>query len=75
MYVQASLCALDKNKEENAFRVYVTSALQNINEILAQTLTGRYMTMSYDDMIHPKPAEERTGEEIIDHMKEKLRNL
>lgn len=33
------------------------------------------MKMSYYEMIHPKPVEKRTADEIINHMKEKLRGL
>lgn len=75
MYVQASCHAKARLSEEEAFRFYVATALQNINQILAETLTGSYMKMSYYDMIHPKPKQEQTGEEIIEHMKEKLGSL
>jgi len=33
---------------------------------------GKYLSVSYNDMINPLPEETRTADEIINHMKKKL---
>lgn len=33
---------------------------------------GKYLSVSYNDMINPPPEETRTADEIIDQMKKKL---
>lgn len=42
-----------------AYRFYVTTALQNIPQ-------QKYTTVSFYDMLYPKPTEEKSAEEIID---------
>lgn len=72
--MQASCCAEKKNREEKAYKIYVTSALENMNRILAEAYTGSYMSVSYKDMISGK-VETRTAEEIKDGIRRKLEGL
>lgn len=53
----------------------MTSAIQNINRILAENMTGTYMNKSYLEMLNPKPQETRTADEIIDHIRKGLQGL
>lgn len=71
-YVQAS-CHDNNNRKEEAFKVYVTSALQNMNKILAEVYSGTYMKLSFDEMLNPKQEDTRTADEIINHIKNGLK--
>jgi hypothetical protein len=55
--------------------VYVSDALKCVAENTAKYGGGGYIKQRYADIIHPKPEETRTGDEIIEHMKEKLKRL
>lgn len=66
---------LHKKKEDDAYKVYVTEAAKNINRILAENFTGSYMKVSYTEMLHPKPQETRTAEEIINDIRTGLQEL
>ena len=52
----------------------MTSALENINRILAEAYSGTYMSVSYREMIDSK-VETRTSEEIIENIRGKLERL
>ena len=49
--------------------------MQNVNGILAERLGGKYLAVSYKELIKPERTETRTAEEIIENMKEKLRKI
>lgn len=66
---------MHKKKEDDAYKVYVTEAAKNINRILAENFTGSYMKVSYTEMLHPKPQETRTAEEIINDIRTGLQEL
>ena len=55
--------------ELEAHRMYLATCAQMAAENTAKLGGGRYMAMSYSELIHPKPVDNRTGEEIIEHMK------
>lgn len=52
--------------------MYVTDALRIIGENIAKFGGGSYVKIRWIDLIHPKPEETRTANEIIEHMKKKL---
>lgn len=52
--------------------MYVTSALKNINESIANAFAGRYMQIDYLDLLKPTKEETRTADEIIQHIKDGL---
>ena len=53
----------------------MTDALKILAENTATYSSGRYMKIRYYDFIQPKPEENRTPEEIIGNMKEKLARI
>lgn len=63
---------INSRQRDTAYRVYVTDALKFIAENTARYAGGGYMKARYEDLIHPKPEDTRTAEEIIEHMKKKL---
>ena len=66
---------LHENKQSEAYKVYMSEAAKNINEILANNFNGSYMKISYRDMMKPQKVEERTAEEIIDDIRSGLQRL
>ena len=75
-----------KEQEDRAYRFYVTECLRHIlentaktakmaSEMLGKDVEAKYINVSFEEMLHPKPAETRTSEEIISHIKEKLQDL
>lgn len=63
-----------------AFRIYVTDALKVIAENTAKQSGGYTMNIRYADMIKkdkvkPEKEETRTADEIIDHIKGKMKDL
>ena len=66
---------LHENKQSEAYKVYMSEAVKNINEILANNFNGSYMKISYRDMMKPQKVEERTAEEIIDDIRTRLNGL
>lgn len=46
-----------------------------ISESTAKYAGGPYMNVKWADAINPKPAEKRTGKEVIDSILKKLREV
>ncbi len=53
--------------------MYLTDTLRIIGENTAKYAGGSYIKKRYADIIIPHKEETRTGEEIINYMKNKLR--
>ena len=66
---------MHEKKQAEAYRVYMSEAVKNINEILANNFNGSYMKISYMDMMKPQKVEERTAEQIIDDIRNGLQRL
>ena len=66
---------LNKQDQEQKFRTYVTDALKTITENTAKYAGGNYMKVRYYDIENPRPAETRSGKEIIDQMKAKIARI
>lgn len=66
---------LHEKTQAEAYRVYMSEAVKNINEILANNFNGSYMKISYMDMMKPQKVEERTAEQIIDDIRNGLQRL
>lgn len=57
-----------------AFQIYTADALKVLGENTARFAGGSYMKR-FIDLIMPAPKETRTGDEIVEHMKQKLAAL
>lgn len=53
----------------------MTDVLKILAENTARYASGSYMKSRYYDLIHPKPEETRTPEEIIGNMKDKIARI
>lgn len=75
--------AVKRDIEQLSFRAYVTDTLQVIAENTAieankflEKPVGKTMTRRWADLDKPAPPEEtRTAEEVIEHIKERLKSL
>lgn len=56
-----------------AYRFYITDTLKAINENLAKIAGGPYMSARYADVVHPKPTDTRSGNEIAADIIKKMR--
>lgn len=57
--------ALKQASKEEAYRWYMAECLLMATENTAKFVGGRYMTLSFDELLHPKPVDNRTGDEIV----------
>jgi hypothetical protein len=75
-YVINSCISLFKNQqEEKAYKNYVTECLRIITENTAKFGGGSYMQIKFSELIDQKPQDDRTADEIIQGIKEKVENL
>lgn len=64
----------EREQRELAYRIYVTDALRSISVNTAKFGGGGYMKIRFADIIMPQPEDDRTSEEIISHIRKKLRS-
>ena len=72
--IEHYIAFFQKEQQEKAYKNYVTDTLRLITENTAKMFGGSYITQRYADIIAPK-IEERTAEEIIIDLKEKMERL
>lgn len=56
---------LQKDSEWEILGNYIANGLKMLTENTAKIVGGSYLAISYTDIIHPKPKDERTGDEIV----------
>lgn len=59
-----AMARYQSQQRDLAYRIYVTDCLRIIGENAAKMCGGAYVTAKFADIINPKPADNRTGEEI-----------
>ena len=52
------------SRSKNNQGIYVTNCLRIMTENTAKQVGGNYITAEYEDLIHPKKKDNRTGNEI-----------
>lgn len=62
------MARLNEYRRVMTYRVYVCDSLYLRGE-------NKYITMRYSDIIQPGVEDDRTGDEIIAHMKERLKGM
>ena len=76
MSVRAILASLEYKIKEDmgnwAYRTYTARALQILSEDMANAFGGKSMAITYEEFINPKPADNRSAEEIIEDIKKKM---
>ena len=53
-----------KEQEDKAVKIYYAECLRIITENTAKIGGGSYITVKLDDVLNPKPVDNRTGEEL-----------
>ena len=53
-----------KEQEDKAIKIYYAECLRIITENTAKMVCGSYIAAKFADIINPKPADNRTGEEM-----------
>ena len=59
-----AIARFQSQRRDLAYRIYVADCLRIISENTAKVGGGSYITAKFADIINPKPADNRTGEEI-----------
>ena len=59
-----AIARFNQHRRDLAYRFYVSECLRMIGENTAKVSGGSYMTAKFEEIISPKPADNRTGEEI-----------
>ena len=59
-----AMARFNHHQRDLAYRIYVSDCLRIISENTAKMSGGSYITAKFADIINPKPADNRTGEEI-----------
>ena len=59
-----AIARYQSQQRDLAYRIYVTDCLRIISENTAKMSGGSYITAKFEDIINPKPVDNRTGEEI-----------
>lgn len=65
----------ESERRDMAYRIYITDALRIISENTAKLGGGGYIKARFLDIIDPTPADERTHDEVVDHIRGCLREL
>ena len=58
--------AIKRQCEQDIFWDYIANGIQMISENTARKAGDRYLSLSYREVIHPKPVDNRTGDEIVE---------
>lgn len=57
------------------WRNYIARNIRNCGENIAKMVGGSYIKAEYDDIINPKPEDNRTADEIIGGIRQKLSEI
>lgn len=72
-YAKDTCVALfQKEQEEKAVRIYYAECLRIITENTAKIGGGSVLQMKLQDILDPKPVDNRTTEEIVEGIRKKL---
>ena len=74
MFMRYVMARYEREQRELAYRIYISDALRTISENTAKFGGGGYMKVRFADIIIPRPEDDRTSDEIISHIREKLRS-
>lgn len=74
MFMRYVMARYESEQRELAYRIYISDALRTISENAAKIGGGGYMKVRFADIIMPRPEDDRTSDEIISHIRDKLRS-
>lgn len=56
---------LKQSCEHDAYKTYLAECMRMVSENTAKFAGGRYMSISFAEMLRPKPVDNRSGDEIV----------
>ena len=59
-----AIARYQSQQRDLAYRIYVCECLRMVTENTAKISNGSYTAAKFEDIIKPKPVDNRTGEEI-----------
>ena len=59
-----AIARYQSQQRDFAYRIYVTDCLRIVTENTAKISNGSYTVAKFEDIINPKPVDNRPGEEI-----------
>lgn len=62
-----------KEQEEKAVKIYYAECLRIITENTAKMVSGSYVQAKLQDILDPEPEDNRTADDIIEGIKNKLK--
>lgn len=74
---------IKSDDEESVYRQYMAKLMRFTTENSANSVTALsggqisayYLNIDYNDLINPKPVDNRSADEIIGNIKEKIQNM
>lgn len=72
------LARYNQEQREEAYRIYISDGLRFVSENTTHSAFesgGRYLNLRYYDLMYPSAPDERTAEDVIDHIKQGLGRL
>lgn len=60
---------------QEAYRIYIAEAMRCISESVSKFSGGPFIVKKWADITNPKPEDTRSPGEVIDHMKERLKEV
>lgn len=60
---------------QEAYRIYTTNALRCISEGVSRYAGGPYIGRNWYDIVYLKPEDNRSPEEVVNHMKNRLKEV
>lgn len=80
--IEYCISLFKKEQEEKLYKNYVAECLRITTENTAKLLSAmthsedcKYISISLDDILNPKPVETRTSEEVIESIGNKLQQI
>ena len=61
-----------KEQEEKAARIYYAECLRFMTENTAKICGGSYIEAKLQDILDPKPVDNRSADDVINHIKQKI---
>lgn len=71
-HVLTAFCVI---REEEIYRQYVTDGMYVISDSIAHIAGGKSLQVRYEELIHPKDEDNRTEEDIINAIEQKLKAM
>ena len=69
---ETCISLFQKEQEEKAVKIYYAECLRAISENTAKFGGGSYIQAKLQDILDPKPVDNRTADEVIDSIRKKL---